>query len=989
MPRFQSFLFRSLLFVSFLGAPSWWLKGADLLQEGLVLHLDAQSIQGVNDGAPLTVTWTDRSESGLSAISVTGTEPTYVADAGSGYPAVRYDGVDQYSEVTGLNLSSGASIFIVFANKRVALQANYRDTLLTCASDNGSISLASSRSSSNIPDYPSFDAQISGVDGNVTGAWVNGHSIEATRGDVFANRFYVASATYSALSSLDNLLIGSSSTSGLNAGQNDIREILIYDRILSTLERHRVHQYLGSKYDIEVVHRDLRHPVESYPHVLASQQFGNQYSFGQDGIRAVDYARATLRQGGKAVKFRLSNKYANTDGFTAVSSINTLVELVRDQPEVKTILDMPLTDYVFWVSTFAVPSWQSQLDNDGLIPNKATQIYNEVYAMVVYLLETYSDTGKRFYIGNWEGDWMLSGEYRTDPNTIPQNRIQGMIDWANIRQQAVDDAKANTAHTDVDVWFYLEMNKADWMRDGLPCVANNVIPAMPKLDMISISSYSVHKDNLNPASDSRIHSDLDQVQALLDAKPDASIEGSRLMIGEYGWQYNDTTYANLTEFAQQHVDTARSFLSWQGGTVRFLMQWQFFNQALKEDGSSKEMNQITPNNELRPLYFMHENFLRSMRRWVDDYYTRTGSLPSDTDYAAHADYVLSNVALAEYEPTFIFSNYEDWRAYHFVDPAEFGDSAISGPFADPYQSQISNVLRYGLGLPKFGQMPSRMPQIRVDGNDTLFTFPLNASNGDLTWVVQQGTTLSDWNSLYQSTPYNNKIIYSDDFESITSVTGNTLYSFGYDKDGGGDTYGQLNYGTWYKPGSTTGNNDIDGDGDLELRPNLADENNAKMWGILLDPSLFSLSGSGNYELSVDLIGADSGNSRIYLWYGRNFDALGANDLILDVAEGGFTTYSPLSGSGGTVVGEIFKYEIPDETVDGQFVKNFNYTEGDALALIFASYNTSFAYDNLSIKRKSPDVEGLTFEDGFLELDVDPNNSFDDKQFFRLMLNYSP
>ncbi len=97
----------------------------------------------------------------------------------------------------------------------------------------------------------------------------------------------------------------------------------------------------------------------------------------------------------------------------------------------------------------------------------------------------------------------------------------------------------------------------------------------------------------------------------------------------------------------------------------------------------------------------------------------------------------------------------------------------------------------------------------------------------------------------------------------------------------------------------------------------------------------------------------------------------------------------MSGSGATVVGEIFKYEIPDETVDGQFVKNFNYTEGDALALIFASYNTSFAYDNLSIKRKSPDVEGLTFEDGFLELDVDPINSFDDKQFFRLMLNYSP
>ena len=177
------------------------------------------------------------------------------------------------------------------------------------------------------------------------------------------------------------------------------------------------------------------HPVETYPHPLGAQQFGTQYSFGTSGNRVLDYARASYRQGNRVIKFRLSNKYANTDGFTQVAGVDTLVELVRDQPEVKAVLDMPLTDYLFWVSTFAVPSSQNHIDSEGLIPAKEQEIYDEVYDLAVYLLQTYSGSGKSFYLGNWEGDWMLSGSgtYTPDGTPIPANRIQAMIDWANIR----------------------------------------------------------------------------------------------------------------------------------------------------------------------------------------------------------------------------------------------------------------------------------------------------------------------------------------------------------------------------------------------------------------------------------------------------------------------------------------------------------------------------------------------------------------------------
>ena len=723
------------------------LTGMDLPQTNLVLHLDAISITGVADGSPLSAGWADRSPSGITATS--STPPTFVAHAGSGYPAVRFNGSNQYLQAD-LATSGEASVFIVFAHKRAGSLANYRDTLLTATGSGITLYLASSRSSDPAPDYPSFNA-VPGTDVN-SQTWVNGHDTDDVTGDFFRDRFYVGSAVYTGLPARAGLLIGSRGTGGFNAGQNDIREILIYDRALSDTERESVQHYLGSKYDIELVWRPLDHPVEAYPHVLGSQQFGTHYSFGESGISTVDYARAILRQGNRVVKFRLSDKYDTQDGFTTVAGINSLVELVRDQPEVKSILDLPLTDYLFWVASFSVPNWGNNLDQNGLNPVKATQIYNEVYDMVAYLLTTYSGTGKRFYVGNWEGDWMLLGPH-SDPSAIPANRVQGMIDWATIRQQAVDDAKAATPHSNVDVWFYLEMNKADWMRDGLTCVANSVIPELAKLDMISISSYSIHKDGQGGRRNkSLVWADLDRVQALIDDKPDPSIPGSRVIIGEYGYIYDPARYNNsLEEFAYNHLLTARNFIGWPNGTLRFVLQWQFFNQqtvvANDPESASKEMSQIGPDNDLRPLYYMHENFNRLMRRWVDDFHRRTGVLPSDRAYADQAHYLLNSelVPQSEYVPVLFFNDYTTWKDRHFPDAAERGSASVSGPDADPYGSGIPNLMRYGLGLGKFGYDVSRMPHLRRSGNSFRYAVPVDPTKTDLHWLIEADSSINQWN----------------------------------------------------------------------------------------------------------------------------------------------------------------------------------------------------------------------------------------------------
>jgi hypothetical protein len=53
--------------------------------------------------------------------------------------------------------------------------------------------------------------------------------------------------------------------------------------------------------------------------------------------------------------------------------------------------------------------------------------------------------------------------------------------------------------------------------------------------------------------------------------------------------------------------------------------------------------------------------------------------------------------------------------------------------------------------------------------------------------------------------------------------------------------------------------------------------------------------------------------------------------------------------------------------------------------VFGSYNTAFAYDNVSIKRRELSNEGLTIVDGFVELNADAIEADAEQMFYRLQL----
>lgn len=505
------------------------------------------------------------------------------------------------------------------------------------------------------PDYPGFVAEE--VPGGSVVTSVNGKRKDDAGTDTLPNRYYIGSATYTNLPAATSLTIGARNSNDGEYGQNDIREVLVYDYDLSDAEHNQVVRYLGEKYGIDVDWRSLDSEVAEYNHILGTQQIGIHYSFGESGARVLDAARMAYRHGSRTFKLAVSRNYGSQNGVNQDPDITSLKEVVQKQPDIKEVFDMPFKDVLFWAITFANPKFGDGVMGNGEWWNGADDIqrggtgnedkeYDEIYELTEYLLQTYSGTGKRFYIGNWEGDWMLNGSNTwPDPNTIPSERITAMADWATIRQQAVNDAKAATPHNDVEVWYYLEMNRADWVLSGEPCIVNSVMPILSSngviIDYISFSSYT-----LKFVDESTSHQAMDLIHDSL--LPHPSITEPRLIIGEYGYQLNALTFEQQTDLNREK---AQQYLNWANGPPKFILIWQMFHYEENDQGTPiKFLNHIDVDGSVRPNYYLHENYLREMRQWVDRYYSNHGTLPSRAAYAAHASSVLGRTALTSYEP---------------------------------------------------------------------------------------------------------------------------------------------------------------------------------------------------------------------------------------------------------------------------------------------------------------------------------------------------
>jgi hypothetical protein len=375
--------------------------------------------------------------------------------------------------------------------------------------------------------------------------------------------------------------------------------------------------------------------IEEYNYIIGTQTVGAKYKF-TDETNLVETARAIRGMGSNLLKMSMSPRYfwENYD-ILYDENIRSLTDLAKEESMSK-VLNMDFKYYQIWVYEFSQYTQEPKGEKrdeyqikfiDGLNDNYAEKSYKEIYDLACYLLKKYSGTGKIFFLGNWEGDWHLRWDYDRNKSANPKT-IEGMIRWINVRQKAVDDAKRDTPHRNVEMYHYLEVNLSDLALRGENCVINNVLPETTP-DYISFSSYSA----INPHDtwqhmDSVLTKHLNYIESKI--KPKEGIKGKRLFIGEYGWSEAQYTQSQINERAKWVI---KSSIKWG---CPFVLFWEMYNNELNENGANRGFWLIDKQQRKTLLYHTHQNFYNEAKEWVSSFANKNKRMPTQEEFARAA-----------------------------------------------------------------------------------------------------------------------------------------------------------------------------------------------------------------------------------------------------------------------------------------------------------------------------------------------------------------
>lgn len=377
----------------------------------------------------------------------------------------------------------------------------------------------------------------------------------------------------------------------------------------------------------------------SYDYALGAQAFGADHQTG-NSVGLVDQAQEIKALGSNVLKFSLGKRQAKKYGFMeAASTAKTELDYIKSSRGLQKVLDMDFSYYLMWVQSFTPSDW-----HDGVSEKEAKAYYDEMYDLTVWLLKRYSGTGKTFLLGNWEGDWMLNGREDKDATPSPQ-AIDGMTKWLNIRQQAIDDAKAATKHDGVGIYQYVEVNLVKRGMEGKPSVASSVIPNT-NVDLVSYSSYEAIKQSPTPDIES-VRQPLTTIVRYLNGqlKPKPGLPfAQRVFIGEYGYHANSDDPPSVKRQYLKSRDVMQVALELD---LPFALIWQLYNNEFTPNGRSNEMSLINEAGHKRALYFLHQRFLGTMHDYVAESCLKTGHAPTRDAFRAKALGVLSALSFED------------------------------------------------------------------------------------------------------------------------------------------------------------------------------------------------------------------------------------------------------------------------------------------------------------------------------------------------------
>jgi hypothetical protein len=343
-------------------------------------------------------------------------------------------------------------------------------------------------------------------------------------------------------------------------------------------------------------------PLDRFNFVLGTQTFGPSYHFTEEAP-IVETARAIAALGSNAIKFKLAPSSGGEP---------SLVDIARDDPAIKTVIDMPFVNELMWV--YPLPS-RARLFEPATLGTE----YQELYDLTRYLLQTYAGTGKVFFLGNWEMDNHLTASRKREPTP---ELVANVTAWVTNRQRAVDDAKRDTPHSDVEVYYYLEVNLVWDAIAGKPRAANAVLP-VTDIDYVSYSAY----DSLTPDPEKKLPQALDYLAAQLH--PKSGIAGRRVFIGEFGFPAARYSPQEQDVLSRQVMRTG---LAWG---CPFVLYWEIYNNEVR-DGRQRGFWLIDDQGRKQPVYFTLQQYYRDARVWVTDFLGQQHRLPNPQEFDAVA-----------------------------------------------------------------------------------------------------------------------------------------------------------------------------------------------------------------------------------------------------------------------------------------------------------------------------------------------------------------
>lgn len=359
--------------------------------------------------------------------------------------------------------------------------------------------------------------------------------------------------------------------------------------------------------------------------VVGTQSIGAKYKFS-DSPLLVESARQIHRMGSDILKIAVTPKYQDDYMMEKDPEIRSLLDLFQRKPEFAEVCGMSFPHLQLWIYPFSDTRSAFRL---GHVPEaEARQVYQEIYDFTAYLLKTYSGSGKSFYLGNWEGDWHLQEErydHAYDPN---ETAIRGAIDWFNLRSKAVADARRDTPHEGVQVFFYIEINHVrKALTEDRPALVNRVLPHIDT-DYVSWSSYDITKEAAKRGGEEGKKMVMDALNYIEAHLPPSDLPGKRVMIGEYGFENASAPSPQLQ--ARYSADLIRWGLEWG---CPFILYWQLYcNEIDAKTRRHRGYWLIDDRGEEQPVWHLFTGFLEKARAFGKNFEGEFGRRPTQAEF---------------------------------------------------------------------------------------------------------------------------------------------------------------------------------------------------------------------------------------------------------------------------------------------------------------------------------------------------------------------